>query len=96
MGAVASAFSGLLVIFIVGCWAITLYIVCVALPMRMYADMKAWRDDGALPAKPPKPRETFICKGCGSGPWDIAWDPHEQPVMGRRGGRICPNCSGAD
>lgn len=40
--------------------------------------------------------EIFVCEGCGSGPWDIAWDPHEQPVLGPRGGRFCPNCSGAD
>lgn len=44
----------------------------------------------------PLPRETFTCQGCGDGPWDIAWDPHEQPVLGRIGGRFCPNCSGAD
>ena len=44
----------------------------------------------------PKPPETFTCEGCGSGPWDISWDPPEQPIMGGRGGRFCPNCSGAD
>ena len=38
---------------------------------------------------------SFTCEACGTGPWHISWDPHEQPVMGRRGGRICPNCSGA-
>lgn len=47
--------------------------------------------------KPTAPRhETFTCQGCGSGPWDISWDPHEQPVMGRIGGRFGPCCSGAD
>lgn len=47
-----------------------------------------------IPAAPAP--NTFTCVACGTGPWDLAWDPHEQPVMGRRGGRICPNCSGAD
>jgi hypothetical protein len=36
---------------------------------------------------PPEPKPTtFICKGCGSGPWDNAWK-----CLG-----LCPNCSGAD
>jgi len=46
------------------------------------------------PSRPP--RETFTCTNCNSGPWDIGWDPHAQPVMRSGGGKICPNCSGAD
>jgi len=60
-----------------------------------YARNKAWCD-AVLANWRDTARRTFTCEACGSGPWDIAWDPHEQPVMGRRGGRICPNCSGAD
>ena len=48
------------------------------------------------PADHPARAETFTCEACGSGPWHISWDPPEQPIMGGRGGRFCPNCSGAD
>ena len=43
------------------------------------------RDEPYDTAKPhPTLGETFICRGCGTGPWHKSW------------GRFCPNCTGAD
>lgn len=52
--------------------------------------------DETSPTRPSGSATSFTCKGCASGPWDIAWDPPQQPVIGRKGARFGPCCSGAD
>jgi hypothetical protein len=61
-----------------------------------YVEARRRTRDETSPTQASEPVGSFTCKGCGSGPWDIAWDPHERPVIGRKGARFGPCCSGAD
>lgn len=89
-----SAFFQLLAIGVAFCGVVSLPFVAVYLVGEWWHS-RPEKDEVEKPWEPGPPL-TFICKGCGTGPWAIEWDPPEQPGLGRIGGRFCPNCSGAD